>query len=922
MSTHGWLRTRLSSIAATTHRRDRGRRRRLAILGSGPPRLEGLEDRTLLTSLPVVATLAASNVSATGATLNGTVNPESNTINTVTFQYATNPYLAPSVASTFAGSGTGTATISNAQGVAVDPSTGDVFVADTAQDTILMITPSGTVSTIAGTPGTPGNGNGAGNGSGGTGNAATFNGPTAIAFDPANGDLFVADTGNNVIRMLTPNTSGGGVMPYTVSTLAGTGASGSGASASFSGPTGIAVDPGQGTAGTVYVADTGNNVVDAIDLSSGTVTPLAGTGASGSGASASFSGPTGIAVDPGTHNIYVADTGHNVVDMITATGTTSPVAGTSGTSGTADGAGSSAQFNAPKGLAFDPTSGLVYVADSGNHSIRLISSAASGASGSTVSTLSVTNSSGSAATFTNPVGLAVNSAMNNVYVADSGGNTIQQLSAMTATASPMPTAAGGVQSISATASNLSPSTTYYYRAMATTSASTTPAVGSIVSFTTTAATTTTAPTATTQAATDITGTTATLNATVNPQGGDTSAYFIYGTDSTLKTNTTKVPVAGLSLGTGTTDQAVKEPVSGLSPSTTYYYEVVAANAAGTTTGNILSFTTTAQSVSQPVITSVPASNVTTTTATAAASVNPNGAATTVSFVYGTTPTLTSNTQTTAAQAIGSGTTAVPVTASLTNLQPGMTYYYQAVATSNGVSTPGPIASFTTAKVTTVNRYGYHNQPTAYVLHFNQAVNPAWARDVANYRMFAIGGGRHHGVAQVARGGAPIVFTSAVYDAANHTVRLRTARRVYLYGTYELVVNGGSPTSVGGSSGVHAQAAGLAGANDPIIIRESDLAGPNFRASMTSRTRAQIMRAWPHDRAFAAGVMRRIDAARAAAAFRTAHRGPAAVMAHRSTAGLAQPAQTSATAQAGAQSATVDAAISSLVVAAKAGHHKA
>lgn len=217
-----------------------------------------------------------------------------------------------------------------------------------------------------------------------------------------------------------------------------------------------------------------------------------------------------------------------------------------------------------------------------------------------------------------------------------------------------------------------------------------------------------------------TGTTATLNATVNPKGGDTSVSFVHGTDSTLKTNSIKVPIAGLSLGKGTTDVAVKEPVSGLSPNTRYYSEIVAANVPGTTTGNIPSFATTAQTVVRPVITSVPASNITTTAATAAASVNSNGVPTTVSFVYGTTPTLASNTQTTAAQSIGSGTTAVPVTASLTNLRSGTIYYYEAMATSNGVTTPGPIASFTTVRVTSVSRYGYHNQPTTYVLHYKDA----------------------------------------------------------------------------------------------------------------------------------------------------------------------------------------------------------
>ena len=114
------------------------------------------------------------------------------------------------------------------------------------------------------------------------------------------------------------------------------------------------------------------------------------------------------------------------------------------------------------------------------------------------------------------------------------------------------------------------------------------------------------------------------------------------------------------------------------------------------------------------------------------------------FVYGTEETLTSGTTTTAEQSIGNGTTAVPVTASLTGLQPGTTYYFEPMAISNGVTTPGPIESFTTAAaagpmVTDLQRYGYHDQPTKFVLTFDQPLNPTAAQDLSNYRIVPMTG---------------------------------------------------------------------------------------------------------------------------------------------------------------------------------------
>ncbi len=110
-------------------------------------------------------------------------------------------------------------------------------------------------------------------------------------------------------------------------------------------------------------------------------------------------------------------------------------------------------------------------------------------------------------------------------------------------------------------------------------------------------------------------------------------------------------------------------------------------------------------VTQGPPTTLPATAVTATTATLGATVNPDGTATTVKFVFGTDSTLASGTTMTSGQAIGSEMSAVPVTAALTGLTPGTTYYFEVVATGAGATTDGSILNFTTATkpvATTIN----------------------------------------------------------------------------------------------------------------------------------------------------------------------------------------------------------------------------
>jgi len=256
--------------------------------------------------------------------------------------------------------GTGTAArFKHPAGAAVDGA-GNIYVADTDNDTIRKITPAGVVSTLAGTPGVSGSADG-------TGSAASFNGLSGIVVDSA-GNLYVADTLNHTIRRITP----GGA----VATVAGTpGASGSadgaGSVARFHGPQGLALDGG----GNLYVADTNNDTIRKVVLSNWAVTTVAGqAGASGAtdgaGSAARFFYPSGVAVDA-AGNLYVADTDNSAIREITSSGGVITIAGQPGTGGSADGTDGAARFNLPTGLAVD-NSGNIYVADTNNHAIRLV----------------------------------------------------------------------------------------------------------------------------------------------------------------------------------------------------------------------------------------------------------------------------------------------------------------------------------------------------------------------------------------------------------------------------------------------------------------------------------------------------------------------------------------------------------------------
>ncbi len=291
-------------------------------------------------------------------------------------------------------------------GVAVNPDSGTIFVADTFNHTIRMITPSGppwvvstnwVVSTIAGQPGMAGSEDG-------TNRAARFSDPMGISV--AIDNVFVADTGNSTIRMITPVGTN-----WVVQTLAGLAgdpgsADGTNSVARFRWPAALAVIrpvapllPPQFQAD-VFVADTWNSTIREFDSQGGDigdlfdVRTLAGRAgqvgsADGMDSAATFFNPVGIAVDSNKPLLFVADGYNHTIRRLTWSdpdwvdyypgGKTnwlvSTIGGSAGHPGATDGTNSDALFYGPQGIAVDAggtgAPGRIFVADSLNHTIRM-----------------------------------------------------------------------------------------------------------------------------------------------------------------------------------------------------------------------------------------------------------------------------------------------------------------------------------------------------------------------------------------------------------------------------------------------------------------------------------------------------------------------------------------------------------------------
>jgi len=281
------------------------------------------------------------------------------------------------------------AQLSTPYGIALDAS-GNVYIADYDNFVIRKVS-AGIITTVAGNN----NLGGGYTGDNGPATAATLGGAMGVAVD-ASGNLYIADYNNNCIRIVNP--------AGTINTFAGNGTAGYGGdggaanSAQLNKPTGISID----ASGNVYIADYGNNVIRMVNPS-GTISTFAGNGTSGysgnggQATSAQLFNPWGITT--GSGNLYIADYGNNVIRKVNNSGVISTIAG-NGTQGYMGDCANptAAELNYPAGVALD-SYGNLYIADNGNNGIRKVLFSAS----RTHITAHVTNAvvcSGNATTFT------------------------------------------------------------------------------------------------------------------------------------------------------------------------------------------------------------------------------------------------------------------------------------------------------------------------------------------------------------------------------------------------------------------------------------------------------------------------------------------------------------------------------------------
>jgi len=335
--------------------------------------------------------------------------------------------------STIAGGGAGTGSGVPATSIHLDSpvgitlgSNGNLYIADSGNCLIRKFTVGGNINTVAG------DGSCAYSGDGGAATSAALNSPTGVAVD-SSGNLYIADYANNLVRKVTAATGKIGTFAGNGTPgLAGNGGEATSAELHF--PTGVAVD----SAGDIYIADTNNQVIRKVTAATGDITTFAGngtTGYSGDGGpaiSAQLYNPYAIAVDSGG-NLYIADTGNAVIRKVTPAGVISTVAGnnTAGYSGDL-GPAISAELRSPFGVAVDG-SGNLYIADASNQVIRMVTAATgiiTTIAGNGTNGYSGDGGPATSAHLSLPFGVAVDSNAN-VYISDSNNSVIRKVTAAT-----------------------------------------------------------------------------------------------------------------------------------------------------------------------------------------------------------------------------------------------------------------------------------------------------------------------------------------------------------------------------------------------------------------------------------------------------------------------------------------------------------
>jgi uncharacterized repeat protein (TIGR01451 family) len=296
---------------------------------------------------------------------------------------------------------------------------GNLFFADENHVVLRLDATTGVLTLVAGN-GTPGF-----SGDGGLATSAQLSSPHGVAVD-ATGNVYIADTANCRIRKVS-------VSNGAITTVAGNGTCGFGGgsgpatSVQLQSPAGIALD----SLGNLYIADSGNNVVRQVSLPNGTIATVAGSGSSGysgdggSATLAQLKSPSGVAVDSLGKNLYIADTGNYSVRQVSG-GTIATVAG-NGTFGYSGDGGSAtkAQLSLPWGVAVD-SSGNLYIADVDNNRIRMVSSGVITTVVGSSPGYSGDNGPPAASQLSFPTGIALDSS-GSLYIADSNNNRIRKV---------------------------------------------------------------------------------------------------------------------------------------------------------------------------------------------------------------------------------------------------------------------------------------------------------------------------------------------------------------------------------------------------------------------------------------------------------------------------------------------------------------
>lgn len=266
------------------------------------------------------------------------------------------------------------ATLSQPTGTAED-SAGDIYIADTENNVIRKIdAATGIITRFAG------NGQAGATGPGGLATQTRLDAPQAVAVNAA-GDVFIADTNNNRVVEVLPSGhligfAGDGKPGYA-------GDSGPAIKARLTDPSGVAVD----TAGNVYIADSSNNVIRRVDARTGTISTVAGnvaadqagsglggfSGDGGPATSAQLYDPQGVALDS-AGDLFIADTFNNAIREVTPDGTISTVVNSAGANGAApppgqeiNGPATTSKLNGPSAVAVDDSTGTLYIADTHNN---------------------------------------------------------------------------------------------------------------------------------------------------------------------------------------------------------------------------------------------------------------------------------------------------------------------------------------------------------------------------------------------------------------------------------------------------------------------------------------------------------------------------------------------------------------------------